>query len=114
VTESVTELATTTATTTVEEIQDTTTTVTSTTTPFAATETAHLRTVPLNRLITVDNQYVQYDYSNTGIGATLEVVPASGQVNLVGQPSITLWVHSSTAKSGVLFFQAASAAPAAD
>ncbi len=114
VTESVTSLVTTTATTTVGGIQDATTTVTSTTTPFAATQTAHLRTVPLNRLITVSGQYVQYDYSNTGIGATLEVVTATGRVNLVGQPSITLWVRTPTVNYGVLWFQAASGATASD
>ncbi|KAK3984283.1 hypothetical protein QBC44DRAFT_385887 [Cladorrhinum sp. PSN332] len=115
VTETQTQLATTTATTTLRTIKDTVETATSTIPGgIAPTITALFRTSPLNRLVTVVNQYVQYDYGNTGSGARLQVVSSSGRVSLANKPSDTLWVRTPTVNYGVLWFQPPSGATGTD
>ncbi|KAM7191772.1 hypothetical protein V8F33_008739 [Rhypophila sp. PSN 637] len=115
VTETQTQLATTTATTTLQTIHDTVETAT-TTLPgvIAPTVTAYFRTNPLNRLITTADQYVQYDYGNTGIGAKMQVISSSGRVSLVDKPNDTLWVRTPTANYGALWFQQTTGASSTD
>ncbi|KAK4457566.1 hypothetical protein QBC42DRAFT_236080 [Cladorrhinum samala] len=115
VTETQTQLATATATTTLQTIKDSVETATSTVpATIAPTVTAIIRTNPLNRLVTVAGQYVQYDYGNTGVGAKFQVVASSGRVSLIDMPSYTLWLRTPTVNYGVLWVQPAESAGATD
>jgi hypothetical protein len=66
--------------------------------------------------ITVVNQYVQYDYSGVGAtaGAGFSLPPGGGAVSLLSNPSVKMYVHSSSVQYGVLYFETAAQAGTVD
>ena len=91
-----------------------TVTVTSTTTPVAPTQTAYWKLTSTSRFLSVNNQYAQYNYTNTLIPTKLVALTAGGQVALASDRTQKMYVRTPTINYGVLWFQADTAAGSTD
>ena len=94
-----------------------TVTVTSTTTPVAATQTAYFKITngaAAGKYLSVNSQYVQYQYATTLTPTKFLALTAGGQVALASDPTQKLYLRGPTVSYGVLWFEADAAAASTD